>query len=64
MATDYFTNWVEAIPLNVVLSANMIYFVKEHIVYRFGIPQTITTNQGTMFTSGEVEEYTTSMGLD
>jgi len=28
----------------------MIDFVKDHIVYRFGIPQIITTNQGTMFT--------------
>jgi len=45
VATDYFTKWVEAIPLKKVTSANMIDFVKEHIVYRFGIPQTITTDQ-------------------
>ena len=32
-ATDYFTKWVEAIPLKKVTSANMIDFVKEHIVY-------------------------------
>ena len=50
-STDYFTKWVEAIPLKKVTSANMIDFVKEHIIYRFGIPQTITTDQGTMFTS-------------
>jgi hypothetical protein len=47
LATDYFTKWVEAIPLKKVTSENMIEFVKEHIIYRFGIPQTITTNQGT-----------------
>jgi len=29
---------VEAIPLKKVTSANMIDFVKEYIVYRFGIP--------------------------
>ena len=34
IATDYFTKWVEAIPLKKVTSANMIDFVKEHIVYR------------------------------
>ena len=45
VATDYFTKWVEAIPLKKVTSANMIDFVKEHIIYRFGIPQTITTDQ-------------------
>jgi len=38
VTTDYFTKWVEAIPLKRVASANMIDFVKEHIVYRFGIP--------------------------
>ena len=50
VATDYFTKWVEAIPLKTVTSKDMVDFVREHIVYRFGIPQIITTNQGTMFT--------------
>jgi len=45
VATVYFTKWVEAIPLKKVISANMIDFVKEHMVYRFGIPQIITTDQ-------------------
>ena len=63
MATDYFTKWVEAIPLKSVTSKEMIEFVKDHIIYRFGIPQTITTDQGTMFTSGEFEEFATGMGI-
>jgi len=41
----------------------MIDFVKEHIVYRFGIPQTIITDQGNMFTSGEFDEFAISMGI-
>ena len=44
---------VEAIPQKTVTSKEMIEFVKEHIVYRFGIPQTITTDQGSMFISEE-----------
>jgi hypothetical protein len=63
VATDYFTKWVEAILLKKVTSANMIDFVKEHIVHRFGIPQTIMTDQGTMFTSGEFDDFATSMGI-
>ena len=63
VATDYFTKWVEAIPLKNVMSKEMIEFVKEHIIYRFGIPQTITTNQGTMFTLGEFEEFAIGMGI-
>jgi hypothetical protein len=45
LATDYFSKWVEAIPLKKVTSENMVEFVKEHIIYRFGIPQTITIDQ-------------------
>ena len=42
---------------------NMVSFVQEHIIYRFGIPQTIMTDQGSMFTLGEFEEFATSMGI-
>jgi len=63
VATDYFTKWFEAIPLKKVTSANMINFVMEHTVYRFGIPQTITFDEGTMFTSGEFDEFAIGMGI-
>jgi hypothetical protein len=38
VATNYFTTLVEAIPIKIVTPGNMFDFVKEHIVYRFGIP--------------------------
>jgi transposase InsO family protein len=41
----------------------MIEFVKEHIIYRFRIPQTITTDQGTQFTSSEFRNFAESMGI-
>ena len=41
----------------------MVDFVKEHLVYRFGIPQMITTDQGTMFTSGEFDKFAVGMGI-
>jgi len=63
VATDYFTKWVEAIPLKNVTSKEMIEFVKEHIIYRFGILQTITTDQGTIFISDEFEGFATGMGI-
>jgi hypothetical protein len=63
VATDYFTKWVEAIPIKTVTSSNMIHFIKENIVYRFGMPQTITTDQESQFTSGEFEEYANSLGI-
>ena len=54
VATDYFTKWVEAICCE---------FVKEHIIYRFGTPQTITTDQGSMFILEEIGEFAASMGM-
>jgi hypothetical protein len=38
---DYFTKWVEAVPMKLVASKDVINFVKEHIIHRFGIPQTM-----------------------
>jgi hypothetical protein len=63
LAIDYFTKWVEAISLKKVTSENMVEFVKEHIIYRFGIPQTITTDQGAQFVSLEFREFAESMGI-
>jgi hypothetical protein len=63
LATDYFTKWVEAIPLKKVTSENMVEFVKEHIIYRFEIPQTITTDQGAQFVSSEFREFAESMRI-
>jgi len=63
VATYYFTKWLEAIPLKNVTSKEMVEFVKEYIIYRFGISQTITTDQGTMFKSGEFEEFATGMEI-
>ena len=41
----------------------MFNFIKEHIIHRFGIPQTITTDQGTMFTSSEFADFIDGMGI-
>jgi hypothetical protein len=40
VATDYFTKWTEVVPLKNMTHKELISFVLEHIVYRFGIPQT------------------------
>jgi hypothetical protein len=36
VATDYFTKWSEAIPLRNITHQEVICFVQEHIIYRFG----------------------------
>jgi hypothetical protein len=63
VGTDYFTKWVEAVPMRNVTAKDVIHFVKEHIIYRFGIPQTITTDQGSVFVAEEFQKFAKEMGI-
>jgi hypothetical protein len=48
-ATDYFTKWTEAVPLRNMTHREVISFIQEHIIYWFGVPKTLTTDQGPSF---------------
>ena len=63
VAIDYFTKWVEAVPLKKVEQKDVIQFIKEHIIHRFGSPQSITTDQGTMFTRDEMTYFSNDYGI-
>jgi hypothetical protein len=43
LATDYFTKWIEVVPLRNMTHQEVISFVPEHIIYQFGVPQTLKT---------------------
>jgi transposase InsO family protein len=58
VATDYFTKWIEAIPLKNMTHNEVIEFIAERIIHRFDIPQTLTTDQGTSFMFKEVRDFT------
>jgi hypothetical protein len=57
VSTDYFTKWTEAVVLKNMTHKEEIEFITEHIIHRFGIPQTLTTDQGTSFMLKEVREF-------
>jgi hypothetical protein len=63
MATDYFTNWVEAVLLRCMTHSEVINFILEHIVYRFCIPQTLMTDQGSSFMARQFKEFASSLGI-
>jgi hypothetical protein len=53
VATDYFTKWTEAIPLRNMTYQEVITFMHEHIIYRFGVPESLTTDQGPVMETRE-----------
>ncbi|KAK0590214.1 hypothetical protein LWI29_024031 [Acer saccharum] len=58
VAVDYFTKWVEAEAESLVhiTEANTTSFVKKNIIYRFGIPSIIITDNGTQFDNKKFRE--------
>jgi hypothetical protein len=62
VAVDKFTKWVEAAPVTTQHSIAAINFIKS-IVFRFGVPYSIITNNGTNFTSKEFKNYCENLGI-
>lgn len=55
VAVDKFTKWIEAITVNSADEASAVNFIKG-IVFRFGVPNNIDTDNGNNFTSLEFKD--------
>jgi hypothetical protein len=62
VVVDKFTKWVEAAPVTTQDSTTAINFIKS-IVFCFGVPHSIITDNGINFTSKEFKSYCESMGI-
>ena len=60
--TNYFTKWVEVVPLKNVMSRDTVEFVKEHIVYLW-YPSNYYDRSGDYVHFWEFEEFATSMRI-
>ena len=49
VAIDKFSKWIESCPITQIKSEQAILFLTD-IIHRFGVPNTIITNNGTQFT--------------
>ncbi|KAK1649076.1 hypothetical protein QYE76_066881 [Lolium multiflorum] len=62
VAVDKFTKWIEAKPINSPDAASAIKFIKS-IVFRFGVPHSIVTDNGNNFTFKEFKAYCAEVGI-
>jgi hypothetical protein len=62
VAVDKFTKWIEAAPVTTQNSKAAINFIKS-IVFRFGVPHSIITDNGTNFMSKEFKDYWEGLGI-
>jgi transposase InsO family protein len=51
------------VPLVKVDQEIVIDFILSNIVYRYGIPETLTTDQGSVFTGRKMQEFASGVGI-
>lgn len=51
VATDLFSKWVEAYPLNSTTSSKIIQLLEQELFSRFGYPKVVISDNGSQFTS-------------
>ncbi|CAL9011796.1 unnamed protein product [Prunus brigantina] len=54
VATDYFTKWIEAEALSSTKEANVERFIWRNIICRFGLPQSLVTDNGSKFIGKQI----------
>ena len=63
VAVDYFTKWAEAMPLATITEKNLSKFIRENIIYRFGIPQSIISDNGLQFDNKAIMDLCEEFGI-
>jgi transposase InsO family protein len=62
IAVDKFTKWVKVNLVASITAAKVVEFIKE-IMYRFGVPNNIITNNGTQFTVRKFKDFCAESGI-
>jgi len=57
VAIDYFTKWVEAEPLAKITEARVQDFIWKSIIYRYGLPKVIITDNGRQFSGAKLRKF-------
>src|SRR4051812_5410765 len=62
VALDKFTKWIEAVPNTSSTALTAVNFIKS-IIFRFGGPHNIITDNGTKFTASEFQNFCEELGI-
>ena len=60
---DYFTKWVEAEALATITEKNVKSFVWRNIVYRYGIPRVLVSDNGKQFDNNSFKDFCSQLGI-
>ena len=63
VSMDYFPKWVEAEPLANIRDVDAKKFIWRNIVTRFGVPQTLISNNGLQFDNKAFRRYCCELGI-
>ena len=55
--TDYFSKWTEVIPLKVINDKEVIQFLQQNIITRFGAPNCLVFDNAKYFPSLKIVEF-------
>ncbi|KAL0361090.1 UNVERIFIED_CONTAM: hypothetical protein Sradi_3793500 [Sesamum radiatum] len=62
-ATDYFSKWAEAVPLKEVKIEIVVDFIRVNIIFRYGVPRYIITNNGRPFYNKSMDKLCAHFGF-
>ena len=63
LATYYFTNWVEAESYSSVMTNDVINFIWKYIIFWFGLPKSLTMDNGMQFNNLKIEGFCEMYGI-
>nr|XP_025653285.1 uncharacterized protein LOC112749238 [Arachis hypogaea] len=63
VGVDYFTKWIEAEPLAIIIAQRSRKFLYKNIITRYRVPHSITTDNGTQFTDSSFKNLVASMQI-